>query len=569
MNMMIHKKLVPVTFYGFILSLLIGCTPSLAPEPTLKPQSQPALAPPQIEVGNQSGVAGYHAAVFGSGFGESAGSVTILGETATLITWSDTFVEVTVPTASAGEGDFLLTTADEQTATHPFTVYTIHPDFQQSTDTFTNIAFNKPAHLSGLESEFCFAQPENTALEAKFFLTNYTCGFQGVNNVGDATFGADSSLEKSSTIAINLETDLAGELWFQFFGDSNWYPDPPQPVPVNYQLQVSADSTDGEDGTWFTLQTVSDNDRASRTHRVTVPSDGYQWMRLLVTDGSSDSNEEAGNNFKLREIRVYQPAAAVTRPDTFALYGDSLVADAFDAINVSGFAHAVQTKRDAPHDLLFSTYGLVGQNSTGFLDGDGPFDMYDAFALDDMQANGRFWGIGIGTNDSADAGNTAQYGERLDAVVAQIIQNGGVPIVARIPDTDESRGGFGDLTTKKKILADIDRIAAQYRLIPGPDLYTRFRHNLETDGGSWLSDDGTHHTAAGEAVLIDMWADAFVTGSQATPQQGAATPTPAATVTATAIATVTVTITATVTPTQTPIVVPGSRRLLLFPSNFR
>lgn len=490
-----------------------------------------------IEIGNQSGVAGYTAAVFGNDFGPTAGTLTVLGSAATITTWENGYVEFVIPAAAPATGELVLTTSDNQTVNHPFTVYTIDPNFEQGSEPFTNIAFNKFAHLYGLESEFCFAQPSNEALEAKYFLTNFVCGFENVNNVGDAKFGADSSIGTSAIIAIDLETDLTGELWFQFFSDSNWYPidSPYTSIPANYQIQVSADSSNGQDGNWSTAATISDNDRSARLHRMVIPSGNYRWIRMLVTDGAWNTTDAAGNDFKLREIRVYRPnSGATSRPDTFALYGDSLTAGAFDAINLSGFSHAVKTKRGNSNDLIMATFGLSGQNASGLLNGDGQVDLYDAFAMDDMQNNITYWGIGLGTNDSGDgasgldfdSSNVSQYDERLESAVSALIANGRIPLVARFPDTDESRGGFGDIESKRKVLADIDRIAARYRLIPGPDLYTPFRRNIETENGNWLGNDGTHHTPAGEVQLIDLWAQAFVDGTPAG-QVFSPTPTPA------------------------------------------
>ena len=273
---------------------------------------------------------------------------------------------------------------------------------------------------------------------------------------------------KSAIIAIDLETDLVGELWFQFFIDSSWYPNYPPSLPTAYEIQLSADSTDGQDGTWLTVQTINDNNRATRTHRFTVPTGNYHWIRLHVTDGHSDAKEPTGKDLRVREIRVYRPDSAVALPDTFALYGDSLVANSFDAISTSGFAQAVQNKRGDTHDLILFTFGLAGQNSSGFLDSSSEVDIVDALNIDQLHSNSRFWGISIGTNDAIDGAagltqpdsNLSQYDERLEALINRIITNGGVPIIARIPDTDESRGGFGDLPAKKKLLADIDHLAA-------------------------------------------------------------------------------------------------------------
>ncbi|MFK7800372.1 MAG: PA14 domain-containing protein [Anaerolineae bacterium] len=494
-----------------------GNTPT--PQPTINPNG------PSIEIGNMSGVAGYTVAVFGERFGSTQGNVTVLGQAATISVWEDGYVELIVPQVTDGSGNLTLTTSNGDSVQHPFTIYTINSQFQEEPDSFINIAKGKQSHLYGLESEVCFSQPNNNALPADNFLTNYTCGYQGVTNVGDATFSADSSLGKSSILAFDLQTNLTGDLWFQFFTNSIWYPNTGlvNSLPEDYKIQVSADSTNGQDGSWVTVESIKDNNRATRLHRVTVPNGGYSWLRMMVTNGSWNKSSESGNDFQIREVRVYQPVGSANQPDSFTLYGDSLTANAFDAINASGWAEAAKALRASNSDIIFSALGLSGQNSVGLTDSSDDSDIFDAFNLDQMQTNSRFWGISVGTNDSNDkaAGlqlpnsNVSQYDERLDSLIQTMISNGQIPIIARIPDTVESRGGYGDLAAKKKLLGDIDTIAAAYGLIPGPDLYTSFRRNIDTAGASWIGSDGTHHTALGEAELITLWAEAFVTGVEA------------------------------------------------------
>jgi hypothetical protein len=114
----------------------------------------------------------------------------------------------------------------------------------------------------------------------------------------------------------------------------------------------------------------------------------------------------------------------------------------------------------------------------------------------------RYWGIALGTNDTEWPSLFDVYRDNLVEGIEQLLAAGKVPIVARILDT--TADGFGTPESKKEALAIIDELAAQYRLIPGPDFYTPFRQNL----AAYVS-DGTHHTAAGADVVNRLWAEAL------------------------------------------------------------
>ncbi|MEM7110873.1 MAG: IPT/TIG domain-containing protein [Chloroflexota bacterium] len=510
-------------------------TPTPTPEPTntpepmatpLPPTPTPSANGPAIEVANISGVAGYEIGIFGANFGSSQGNgdVTILGQTAVVAEWTDSFIRAIVPTVADGSGSLVVTNDAGESGSNPFTVYTIDSSFVTPPDTtLVNIASGKTAHLQGLESSFCYAQPSNVSTAPADFLTDYHCGYQGVTDVGSATFSADSAAGDVAIIAVDLEQDLAGDKYFQFFVDSNWYDNSGSGLmsaPTDYELQVSADSTDGIDGTWQTVETVAGNGRLQRLHKITVPSGGYTWLRMRVTDGYYDRSATSGNDFELKEIRLYEPTGPQTRLDSLAIYGDSITKGAFEAIGPSSFAEKVKNAIASAQDMIFTAFGLSGQNGNGLEDtAANTSDIYDARALDNMNDNVLYWGIAIGTNDTqGGAANLGQphsnielYDDRLEALVIDLIADGRIPILARIPDTDEAAGGFGDLATKKKVVEDIDTIAAQYGLIPGPDLYTAFRYNIEFESGTYFGADGTHHTKDGETKLIDMWVDYFVT----------------------------------------------------------
>ena len=486
--------------------------------------------PLQIEIANQSGVAGYPITIFGSGFGEQAGEVMVLGESAEISYWTPTAVRATIPEVNDGQGELAITASDGQSASSPFTVYSIDPAFLAApTETYKNILSGRQAMIEGFEWSYCAAQPSNEETKPELFLSNYRCGYKGIVRSGLVVLGADSDLGKVTTIAYQFSQPLSGEHIFQFVTDNVWYERQVDTsylhsVPETYFLEVSADSTNGSDGNWETVFEMSGNKRSTRMHRFEISAESNAtWFRMRVTDGLTNFSEEFdGRDFALRELRLYSVTGdSRTRPDAAAIYGDSLTADAFEALGFSGLPHAVKQLRGGDNDLIFTSYGLAGQNSSGLeVRSENNHDIYDAFALDDAATQIRYWFIGLGTNDAFDGSaalnapntNLYEHERRLDQFVQDAVVRGLVPIVARIPQTDESKGGFGDFASKQHVLGNIDRIAARYRLIPGPDFYSEFRLNLETDGGSFYGDDGTHHVDLGGQRLINGWAASLVDG---------------------------------------------------------
>ena len=499
--------------------------PPVIERPALPAQESAAGNSPQIEIANGGGVSGYTVALFGSGFGypQGSGSVSILGQAAEVIEWTDRYIQLVVPPGPAGSGNLTVETAVGQSASWPFERYDIDPQFLNPPQTrFINIAYQRPVTLQNFESEFCYAQPDNDWTLASQFLTDFRCGYANLTNVGSAHFGADSSLGKTAVLAFEVEEAMVGDHYFQFFAESSWYSSQPDTgadsYPHHYTLEVSNNSTDGLNGDWLVLETVAGNVKGIGLHPIQVPSGGYTWFRMRVTDGTNDTTDVAGKDFKMKEIRLYRPVGGGDPIDSFVIYGDSITADAFATIGFHGLSNRLKQGRGDTYDPIVTTLGLSGQNSGGLLDEETDFDIYDAldrYGYDDTTV---YWGIALGTNDSGDGAsgigvpwsNLEQFDDRLDEAVTMLIARGKVPIIARIPDTDEGQGGFGDIVSKQKILADIDQIAAEYRLIPGPDLYTEFRRNILFHDSDYLREgDGTHHSNKGIPVLVDMWRQTF------------------------------------------------------------
>lgn len=525
-------------------------------------------AAPQIEIAPLSGVSGYPVGIFGSGFGSAQGSVQVLGQNATILEWTDTFVRAEIPTVSDGNGNLTVVTADGQAVNQAFEVYTIDPNFQRGpTNRFTNIMRGKTAFVQNIDAEntFCYAQPSGVSREPSEFVTNFDCGFSGI--IGDGHVAVNIPDGGSAIVAVDLEQAISGTYYFQHFGFSSWYGDSypfwytdNELKPQAYMIEVSADTTDGIDGNWLSVYTEWYSTRGSRLHKIEVPDGGYSWIRMSTSIGRN------GPQVWMKEMRLYESSNdATTDLDMIAIYGDSITDGAFYHIGETGLSLQISGKIGSADEPIFTPFGLSGQTATGLIEqADIDHDIFDAFALDNVGSMARYWGIALGSNDmgyadfsiGVEGSDLEEFDERVEAMVQLMISQNKVPIIARIPDNNEALSG-SVLATKKKILNDIDRIAADYRLIPGPDLYTLMRLNIERDNASWYwPGDGVHQNWEGRLQIVNAWADAFVRGTNRTAVGAVATATPTNTPEPTATATPEPTSTNTPMPTATNTPVP-------------
>lgn len=469
---------------------------------------EPSAENTMIEVANSSGVYNYPVGIFGNGFGNQIGAVTILGESAEILTWTDSFIRVRILNQTDGVGSLEVTTSDDEVDNWPFEVYSVDSAFTNSAGTFKNLFTGRVAILENLSSNVaCFHVDDNATILASQFLTNYDC------TAGYADFDLTNG---AATISVDTDEtfDANSDYYFQFFADGGWYEYqefPDSPFAKTYEIQLSEDGNEP----WVTVHSEGDNQRGSRLHKVTIPDDGneYEWVRMRVTAAT------AGTTFRMLEVRFFEQTGSGDQTDTFALFGDSLTAAAFDNPDTKyGFAGNVKAGRNADNDIIFNVFGLVGASAYVNLveDANSANDLYDALALDNNQAEMTYWGIGLGSND---AGFSADYGSRLEPAIIDLLALGRVPIIARMPDTAEAlyRDGefWGDIESKREILIAIDQLAAKYKLIPGPDLYTEFRLNIETAAASYYDNgtyqpDGVHHTTEGSRKLVELWSDTIV-----------------------------------------------------------
>ena len=262
-------------------------------------------------------------------------------------------------------------------------------------------------------------------------------------------------------------------------------------APGAYTIETSADSTDGEDGTWDTVVTVEQNPVKARTH--TFDFTGQRWVRMTVTAPGAD--RDASDDVEIDEIALYDVSASGDeRPqDTWVFMGDSIVDGAFDdPTSSSSFATLVHESHAAYTPMMINA-GIGGDHAY-----DGVEDIDDWLAF---HADVTYFAIQYGTNDSwgnQRLGSTS-FENDMRTIVESVLDAGRIPVLARIPYSND-----GDHETVPDFNAVIDALTEEYDLPCGPDLYGHFLANPRELGA-----DGVHPRAAGYRSMNALWAEAM------------------------------------------------------------
>lgn len=253
--------------------------------------------------------------------------------------------------------------------------------------------------------------------------------------------------------------------------------------PGSYRIEVSADSKDGEGGTWKTVATVPNNEYRTRAHGFDFT--GNRWVRWVVTGPSKDTYEYG---IQPDELDIHDISAGAD--DTWFFLGDSVTAMAFSRSPKGQPSFAELIAKKHPGYFPMQLNGGQGFEKSG----DG---LKRLPVLLKEYPEVKYWAIGYGTNDSA--GNnpdTSDFANNLEAMVTMLKAAGRVPIFARIPFAVK------DHETVPQFNAVIDAVTKRHALTPGPDLYAHFKANPAE------LEDQLHPNDKGVVSINRLWAAA-------------------------------------------------------------
>ena len=283
------------------------------------------------------------------------------------------------------------------------------------------------------------------------------------------------NLPLNTYVVFKLEGSYS-QILFQWMSSANYNYDVTQyGCPSGYEIQVSSNSTNGNDGSWDTVVDESNNLWAARAHH--IKNNDIQWVRFRVTSGGSN----------IDEIDIHDLSNSDGHPiDTWGFIGDSKTADTFwrNKIGAPQFNEKV-------HELVperfpsMINFGIGGNNSEHLL-----------ARLQQTINNNKgiyFWAVAIGTND----GDAEQFENNLKQIIETLLENGKQPIVARIAYRTDSNNQY-----VQAFNIIIDRLVEEYELPAGPDLYSYFEQNPEH------LRDGLHPTYTdGVRAIQRLWAE--------------------------------------------------------------
>jgi lysophospholipase L1-like esterase len=259
-------------------------------------------------------------------------------------------------------------------------------------------------------------------------------------------------------------------------------------APSAYRIETSGDTTNGADGTWEVVVTVTDNTVRTRGHG--FPFEGKSWVRMVMTGAASGATE-----VEIDEIAVYDTSASGdARPqDTWFFLGDSITKGAFNRnLGADGNFDEIITARLPDYQPAIINGGIGGT-----LSADGAARVSEMLAL---YPDFQHIAILYGTNDAWGNKDVATSGfeENLRNIIEPVLADGRVPHLARIPYAES-----GEHDTLPDFNAVIDRLTEEYGLPAGPDLYAWFQANPDFA-------DGVHPSDNGYKELNRLWAESVL-----------------------------------------------------------
>jgi lysophospholipase L1-like esterase len=250
-------------------------------------------------------------------------------------------------------------------------------------------------------------------------------------------------------------------------------------APVDYRIETSADSRDGEDGTWRVAAAVRDNPARTRAHAFDFA--GQRWVRLSVTRLSPDVFEWG---LYVDEIDVHDLSRG--GDDVWVFFGDSITSGVFDRApeHQPSFAEAIARR----HPGYFPVTLGAGFGSLHHTDAVRRID--EVLALN---PHAKVVALSFGSNDW----DPVAFRRDLVETVRKVRAAGKIPIVPRVPYRSDGKEDFA-----VRLAAVVDEVARDECLVRGPDLYGWFRAHPER------LMDGLHPDPAGAVELIRLWAEA-------------------------------------------------------------
>jgi lysophospholipase L1-like esterase len=323
------------------------------------------------------------------------------------------------------------------------------------------------------------------AVDGKYHTSN------GALLTAGSTSAADAAAWAPGWISINVGTGPSKVLltWLETgYNEFN----KPASAPAAYDILTSSDSTDGQDGTWTSISSVSgevaepNNLYRGRSH--VIDFTGKSWVRFLVTKAPA-TGTGLFRAVRVDEISIYDISTATAGArDTWLIMGDSITKMSFER---SGADKDFDQLNHAARSAYFPA--VIGAGIGGEFSKDAVTHATEWLS--------KFEGIDFvtfayGTNDSW--GNKSPAASGFEANVRAFIdvvkKAGKTPVLARAPFSGQARTAIADYN------AIIQSLTAEFKLPCGPDLYTWFAEHQCPTGDAAVDQYNDYTTANGALV---------------------------------------------------------------------
>ena len=248
--------------------------------------------------------------------------------------------------------------------------------------------------------------------------------------------------------------------------------------PVDYTFQTSSNSTNGSDGTWTTVATITGNKLTSRGQLIDFTN--ASWVKMNITKGGGS----------LDEFEVFDMSNNGT--DIWFFPGTSITEMTYKSEPPpENFADLVHAAHPSFNPVMIR--GGIGCILSVYL------STFISYYID-MTRGAKYWAIEMGTNDAWGGGTSglAAFTQNMQIVIDSCKAAGIQPIIQRLLATNSSVAGW---QVNYAFEEAIDSLTAKNKLIPGPDPYSYFLAHP-----SQHISDGIHPNDSGAAAIQSLWA---------------------------------------------------------------
>ena len=258
--------------------------------------------------------------------------------------------------------------------------------------------------------------------------------------------------------------------WYCFWADYLVaQPTPEQMLPLDYVVETNSAAGGGEPPSagWVETAKVTANARSARQHSFDLQ--GANWLRVSVTK-SSDAAKV------MLDLDLYSAPSGDS--DGWLFLGDSIT-----------YMTTQRAFSDLPSLVEKVQKGRVPLIVDGALGGTNTTTAQDIIDTSLAEFDGRYVVLAYGTNDHA-----ADF--KLEGLVQKVIAAGRVPVVPRVPWSDQK------LEEGPLLNQNIDALYLKYpQILKGPDLWGAFENRLDL-----IPHGDVHPNAAGQEFLREQWA---------------------------------------------------------------